>query len=198
MYDSRNNVEDTVEVDGIYLHAISGLIPLEITELSGQDGNEGEKIDFEGHVNDPNDLYSEEEILFSWNFGDNTEPVEGYGLTSPKHIYQDDGIYTVILTVSVDTLETSQVTFVFISNVPPVIMSINQYGDKEGEEIVLIGNARDVYYDNITYLWDFGDGSTKTGRNITHIFGDNGNYTVTLTVFDEDKSYNFSRSVSSQ
>ena len=192
LYDSRNNIEDTVEINEVYLHAISGLIPLEITELGGQDGNEGDKIDFEGHVNDPNGLYSEEEILFSWDFGDDSDLVEGYGLTTPKHIYQDDGVYTVILTVSVDTLESSRVAFVFVSNVPPEIIGISQNGNKEGEEVLLIGNARDVYYDNITYLWDFGEGGTGTGRNITHVFGDNGNYSVILTVFDDDKSYNSS------
>jgi PKD repeat protein len=192
LYDSRNNVEDTIEINEVYLHAIAGLMPLEITELSVQDGNEGAKLDFEGHVSDPNGLYSEEDIMFSWDFGDDSDLVEGYGLTTPKHIYQDDGIYTVVLTVSVDTLESSRVAFIFVSNVPPEIIGISQNGDKEGENVVLIGHARDVYYDNITYLWDFGDGYTATGMNVTHVFGDNGNYSVTLTVFDEDKSYNVS------
>ena len=192
LYDSRNNTEDTVEIEDIYLNEITGLMPLEIIELTGQDGNEGEIIQFKGHVTDPNELYEEDEIFFSWQFGDNSEIVEGYGLTNPKHIYQDDGTYTISLTVSADILETTQVEFIFIKNKPPEIIDINQYGDKEGQEIVLIATAIDVYYDNITYLWDFGDGLTGTGRNITHTFKDNGNYSVTLTAFDDDKSYNSS------
>lgn len=34
--------------------------------------------------------------------------------------------------------------------------------------------------------WDFGDGSTGTGEVLSHTFGDDGTYTVTLTVTDDD------------
>ena len=33
-----------------------------------------------------------------------------------------------------------------------------------------------------TYLWDFGDGTTSTSMNPTHLYADTGSYTVTLTV----------------
>src|SRR5512137_2730143 len=34
----------------------------------------------------------------------------------------------------------------------------------------------------LQYLWDFGDGTTSTVKDPTHIFAPNGNYTVSLTV----------------
>ena len=37
-----------------------------------------------------------------------------------------------------------------------------------------------------SWLWDFGDGSNATERNPTHRYADDGNYTVTLTVRDDD------------
>ncbi len=40
--------------------------------------------------------------------------------------------------------------------------------------------------DVLTYEWDFGDGTTATGVNPTHVYSDNGNYTVTLRVIDRD------------
>ena len=35
-----------------------------------------------------------------------------------------------------------------------------------------------------TWLWDFGDGATSNEQNPTHTYGEEGNYTVTLTVID--------------
>ncbi len=37
----------------------------------------------------------------------------------------------------------------------------------------------------VSYDWDFGDGTTATGRTVEHAFDSPGNYTVTLTVTDE-------------
>jgi PKD repeat protein len=36
-----------------------------------------------------------------------------------------------------------------------------------------------------SYNWDFADGNTATGRNVSHNYQTNGSYTVTLTVTDE-------------
>jgi PKD repeat protein len=37
----------------------------------------------------------------------------------------------------------------------------------------------------VSYLWDFGDGSTSTEENPSHVYTAVGRYTVTLTVTDE-------------
>ena len=39
--------------------------------------------------------------------------------------------------------------------------------------------------DTHTYSWDFGDGDTATGQTATHVYADDGVFTVTLTVTDE-------------
>jgi PKD repeat protein len=41
-----------------------------------------------------------------------------------------------------------------------------------------------------SYLWDFGDGNTNTGISPTHFYSDNGFYTVTLIVIDNDGEVN--------
>ena len=40
--------------------------------------------------------------------------------------------------------------------------------------------------DELTYSWDFGDGNIAEGQNVNHIFDYGGDYTVTLTVNDDD------------
>src|SRR5439155_8912386 len=37
---------------------------------------------------------------------------------------------------------------------------------------------------NLNYVWNFGDGTTATGKNPTHAFADNGVFAGTLTVKD--------------
>ena len=40
------------------------------------------------------------------------------------------------------------------------------------------------YGRDLTYLWDFGDGSGADGQSVSHTFSNNGSYTVTVTVTD--------------
>jgi len=55
---------------------------------------------------------------------------------------------------------------------------------------VVVFNASDSYdyYPGVvvSYFWDFGDGTNGTGVTVTHTYVDNGVYTVTLTVTDDD------------
>jgi hypothetical protein len=46
------------------------------------------------------------------------------------------------------------------------------------------GGSYDPDGDNITYLWDFGDGYTSAETNPSHTYAETGTYAVTLTVLD--------------
>jgi len=37
----------------------------------------------------------------------------------------------------------------------------------------------------VSYLWDFGDGTTESGVDVSHIYSVSGTYTINLTVVDE-------------
>jgi PKD repeat protein len=55
----------------------------------------------------------------------------------------------------------------------------------EGDTVTFDGSgSSDADDDMLTYDWDFGDGSNGSGVGPTHIYTDNGTYTVILTVDD--------------
>src|SRR5262249_47859509 len=69
-------------------------------------------------------------------------------------------------------------------NDAPVVDAGPDQTVNEGSTVSFSGSASDVDGDPLSYLWDFGDGGTATGATPTHVYADNGVYTVTLTVSD--------------
>ena len=56
-----------------------------------------------------------------------------------------------------------------------------------GETVDFSGSAAfSVDGSNATYSWDFGDGSTATGTDVSHVFPIAGTYTVTFTATDDN------------
>ncbi|WP_416350892.1 PKD domain-containing protein [Rivularia sp. UHCC 0363] len=154
-----------------------------ITEITGDTViNEGDTANYTATVTDPGD----DKLTYSWNFGDGSTPKTGENVS---HIFTDDGIYTVTLTVEDGDggIATETIT-VTVNNVAPTITEIT--GDtniNEGDIATFKAIANDPGNDKLTYTWDFGDGSTPIqGDNVSHKYLDNGDYTVTLTVTDDD------------
>src|SRR5262249_23114842 len=82
------------------------------------------------------------------------------------------------------------------SNVATVTLAISPVNDaplvdagpdqtvNEGSTVAFNSTASDADGDGLSYLWDFGDGATASGAAPTHLYADDGTYTVTLTVSD--------------
>ncbi|KHE93000.1 MAG: hypothetical protein SCABRO_01236, partial [Candidatus Scalindua brodae] len=70
-------------------------------------------------------------------------------------------------------------------NTPPVadagpnhVCCLNEESNFDGSK------SFDADGDNLSYLWNFGDGNTGKGKKVTHIYSKPGTYIVSLTVND--------------
>ncbi|GAX59706.1 hypothetical protein SCALIN_C04_0194 [Candidatus Scalindua japonica] len=124
-------------------------------------------------------------LSYSWDFGDGTT---GNG-SNVSHVYTQGGTYPVKVTVSdnkgtvcSDDIATTNITI----NTPPSadIMAVNVACT--GGVVAFDGSgSSDADGDVLAYTWDFGDGTEKqTGANVSHVYTQGGNYTVSLTVDD--------------
>ncbi len=133
-----------------------------------------------------------EPLTYRWDFGDGSQVVTGEGLSSVAHRYRRDDDYTVTLAVTGgDGREITASREVTVTNARPVIRELASRPDIElADAYQFTAEATDWSSDELTYTWDFGDGSPpQSGVDLTrvsHAYSDVGQFTVTLTVEDED------------
>ena len=73
------------------------------------------------------------------------------------------------------------------SNWEPVVDAGGPYEGFAGEPVQFDGSdTYDPNYDDLTFSWDFGDGSKGSGKTPKHTYDEPGTYTIKLTVTDED------------
>ncbi len=118
---------------------------------------------------------------WTWDFGDSNI---GFGQTA-THTYSTFGFKTVTMLVNtVDncSANTSHQVEVFETPVASMLISVNDISCL-GDPIDFTGNANG----NITdWNWDFGDGNTDAGQNVSHQYLLPGIYTVQLEVITDD------------
>ncbi len=129
---------------------------------------------------------------YRWDFGDGTPVVAGASATA-SHSYAAAGTYTVSLRVSdadgaTDTV-TKSVTVTsnqapkaaFTASTQNLRLAVNASGSSDPDGSIT------------SYLWDFGDGTApveRTTASTTHDYAAGGDYTVSLTVTDNNGAVN--------
>lgn len=134
------------------------------------------------NTNHPNGL----PLTYEWDLGDGTT-FTTTGNSSFTHTYHA-GTFRPSLIVRDDNggFDATDRT-VTVTNQPPVaVVDWSVGGGAAPLTVHFTGDASfDPDGDPITFLWNFGDGTTSTEANPTHTFTNPGNYTVTLTVTDD-------------
>jgi probable HAF family extracellular repeat protein len=127
-------------------------------------------------------------LTYAWDFGDGTT---GSGV-NPTHAYARSGGYTVTLVVNDGSVNSTPARVpVTVTNTAPVALLSGPASAFKLTTLTWNGSgSSDANGDTLSYLWNFGDGSSATTSTptTTHSYAAVGSYRVTLTVNDGETS----------
>jgi len=163
-----------------------------VTAQAGEDqsGSVGDSLTFDASGSTVSPVLEDTIVLYSWDWdGDGT-----YDETSEEavvtHTFDEAGTYEVTLKVTAfeDISDTDSLTVTIDEpNEVPIADPGGPYTATAGEELTFNGSKSQDPDGSITeYIWDFGDGSTGSEVNPVNTYDEAGEYTVTLTVEDDD------------
>jgi len=120
-----------------------------------------------------------------WDFGDGQTSSD----QNPTHEYAQDGVYAVSLTVAEEDGSSDNETktdYVAVSDTGPKADFSAEPLNGDEPLTVAFTDLSTSYDGIVSWLWDFGDGSTSTEQNPSHQYTQDGVYTVSLTVAEAD------------
>ena len=181
--------------------SIAAALPISIS-ANNITGSEGQSASFSATFNDP-DTADTHTASIDWGDGTTSSgtvsETSGTGTVTASHAYADEGNYTAHLVVDDndgDASATAQVAAT-IGDATPVVTNISPLAGVEGQTASFTGTFSDSgMLDSHTATIDWGDGTTTAGTvseagglgtvAATHAYAEEGNYTVKLTVADDD------------
>lgn len=180
-YSSYGSIGSFV-VTGQVVDPSGALAPVAVISAAPTSGNAPLPVTFNGSGSFDQDGTV---TSYAWNFGDGTSAT---GAVVSK-TYSTAGTYTAVLTVTDDTGRTgtaSTVITVTAPNVLPIAVITTTATTGAAPLAITFGSTGSVDPDGTiaSYAWNFGDGTTGTGAQVTKTFSAPGTYTVTLTVTD--------------
>jgi PKD repeat protein len=124
---------------------------------------------------------------YYWNFGDGS-----YGTgNAPTHVYANNGSYTVSL------LAASNASSMACADNDSLVVTVNSNCSLFAAFTHTVGSSGLVHYSSAAsgvnpftlYYWNFGDGTSGSGANVSHAYSNGGAHLVTHIV--EDSTHTF-------
>jgi PKD repeat protein len=119
-----------------------------------------------------------------WSFGDGTTNTNA----NPNHVYQANGNYIVVLTIndansSINCVSHFMDTISVIGIGSPVACKagFSVYYDSVNTSVNVVNSSVGI---NLSYSWDFGDGTTSIQQFPSHTYATNGPFNLCLTIDD--------------
>ena len=117
-------------------------------------------------------------VNYTWSFGDGTTG----GGANASHVYANPDVYTAVVTasnsvsiVTATTTVTVTVTDVVIEGLTAVNSSPTELGTAAFLTATITAGS------NVSYAWDFGDGTAGAGATVSHVYASLGVYTAVVT-----------------
>jgi PKD repeat protein len=127
-------------------------------------------------------------VSYEWDLDSDGQYDDAFE-ASTTTIFYDEGEYPIrVQATNLLGQVGTAFTVISVSNVPPLVNIGQDTVGEEGQPMVFAATASDPGRDILMYEWDFGDSSPKVTDTLTppHTFLDNGNFSVRLTVRDND------------
>lgn len=156
--------------------------PVAVISAPGQ-GQTGQPVTFDASQSTAKNPI----VSWQWNFGDGAN---ANGPTVP-HSFSAPGSYNVTLTVTDNQGQANTANHVITiadpppANQPPVPAISGPSQTTVGQAVTFDGSGSQSSNPITTYTWDFGDGNSATGPQANHTYAQPGDYTVTLSVTDD-------------
>jgi PKD repeat protein len=117
---------------------------------------------------------------YNWSFGDGGTSTS----TAPSHTYTASGAYTVTLIATQgscgDTLVRTN--YIQVSPAPTAAFTPGATAVCLGDAVAFTDGSSSGGGTIVSYQWNFGDGGTSSGTNVSHTYASAGTFNVTLTV----------------
>ena len=128
-------------------------------------------------------------VSWEWDLDNDGEYDDASGETVSSS-WNDDGVYTIGLKVTDDDSDTDiDIASVIVTDLNPTAeFDWTPDPQNEGSSVDFSDLSTSTPDPIVSWDWDFDDSSSSSDQNPSHTYLDNGAFTVTLTVTDDDGS----------